>query len=135
MRDEFEIVADVVDLAVARVRLRATTVEFVVQTEPWMVVGEAHQLERAVTNLLDNAVKWSPAGGTVRATLAGGVVSVSDEGPGIAAEDLPLVFERFYRAQEARTLPGSGLGLSIVKRAAERHGGRTESVRFSGGAT
>jgi two-component system sensor histidine kinase MprB len=128
--------ADVVSLAVSRVRLRASGVEFVTHTEPWMVVGEAQLLERAVTNLLDNAAKWSPDGGTVRVSLVEGVVQVSDEGPGIEPEDLPHIFDRFYRSTEARTLPGSGLGLSIVKRAADRHGGTAEvSSTLGEGAT
>ena len=59
-------------------------------------------------------------------TLADGALTVADEGPGIEPADLPHIFDRFYRSQEARTLPGSGLGLSIVKRAAERHGGTAE---------
>ena len=118
--------ADVVSLAVSRVRLRALGVDFVARTAPWMVVGEAQLLERAVTNLLDNAAKWSPPGGTVHVTLTAGTLTVVDEGPGIEPADLPHIFDRFYRSQEARTLPGSGLGLSIVKRAAERHGGTAE---------
>ena len=96
---------------------------FDVTTESWPVIGEPPLLERAVTNLLDNAAKWSPENGTVRVRLDDGVLTVIDEGPGIADEDLPHVFDRFYRSSEARTLPGSGLGLSIVRRAAERHGG------------
>jgi two-component system sensor histidine kinase MprB len=115
--------ADVVNQAVDRVRLRAQTVTFDVDLEPWMVFGEPQLLERAVTNLLDNAAKWSPEDGTVRVRLSDGVLTITDEGPGITPGDLPHIFDRFYRASEARTLPGSGLGLSIVKRAAERHGG------------
>ncbi|MET0953872.1 MAG: HAMP domain-containing sensor histidine kinase [Aeromicrobium sp.] len=118
--------ADVVTQAVDRVRLRAQEVEVEVDLTPWMVIGEPQLLERAITNLLDNAAKWSPPGGTIRVTLREGRVTITDEGPGIAAEDLPHIFDRFYRSSEARTLPGSGLGLSIVKRAAERHGGTVE---------
>jgi two-component system sensor histidine kinase MprB len=115
--------AEVVTHAAERVARRAQDSRIDVEVEPWMVVGESHLLERAVTNLLDNAVKWSPAGGLILVRLRGGELTVADQGPGIAAEDLPHIFDRFYRASEARTLPGSGLGLSIVKRAAERHGG------------
>lgn len=126
--------ADVVEQALDRVRPRAGGVDFDVDLRRWDVVGEEHVLERAVTNLLDNAVKWSPAGGTVTVRLVDGVLTVKDEGPGIAAEDLPLVFDRFYRSHEARTMPGSGLGLSIVRQAAERHGGSVEaSVPDEGG--
>lgn len=115
--------ADVVSQAIERVRPRAQTLLLDSELEPWATHGEPPLLERAVTNLLDNAVKWSPEGSTVTVRLRSGELTVRDEGPGIAVEDLPHVFDRFYRSSEARTLPGSGLGLSIVKRAAERHGG------------
>jgi two-component system sensor histidine kinase MprB len=115
--------AAVVSQAVTRVRRRSTTVEFVVHTEPWWVTGDAAALERAITNLLDNAAKWSPAGGQVAIALSQGVVTVRDQGQGISEVDLPHVFDRFYRSTESRGLPGSGLGLSIVKAVADRHGG------------
>lgn len=118
--------ADVTEGALDRVRRRAPGVTFDADVSSWMVVGESQLLERAVTNLLDNAAKWSPEHGTVRLRLADGVLTVTDEGPGIGADDLPYIFDRFYRATESRTLPGSGLGLSIVKRAADRHGGSAE---------
>lgn len=127
--------ADVVTQAVDRVRLRAHTVTFDVELESWMVFGEPQLLERAVTNLLDNAAKWSPPDATVHVRLAGGALTVTDEGPGIDPADLPHIFDRFYRSSEARTLPGSGLGLSIVKRAAERHGGTVDVESPSGGGT
>lgn len=119
--------ADVVNHAVERVQRRAAGVAFETQIESWMVIGELPLLERAVTNLLDNSAKWSPPGGTVHIRLHDGVLTVSDEGPGIAEEDLPHIFDRFYRSTEARTLPGSGLGLSIVRRAADRHNGTVEA--------
>lgn len=115
--------AGVVEAAVRRVRRRATGLQFDVRLEPTPVHGDPAALERAVTNLLDNAVKWSPAGGTVRAYLKDGTLMVSDQGPGIAPSDLPQVFDRFYRSPDARAMPGSGLGLSIVKSIAERHDG------------
>ncbi len=118
---------EVVDHAVSRVRRRAPLVEFAVETEPWWLVGEPTALERAVTNLLDNAAKWSPEGGTVTVRLEDGTLSVADDGPGIAEEDLPRVFDRFYRSTESRTMPGSGLGLSIVRAVAERHGGQVRA--------
>jgi two-component system, OmpR family, sensor histidine kinase MprB len=98
------------------------------------MIGDAGVLERAVLNLLDNAIKFSPSGGTVQVRLGPtgdgfAAIEVADEGPGIAAEDLPRVFDRFYRSQEARTLPGSGLGLAIVKQAAVRHGGEVLAGR------
>jgi two-component system sensor histidine kinase MprB len=112
----------VLEQAVARVRRRAD-VQFAVTTSPWWVTGDADALERAITNLLDNAAKWSPDGGVVTVSLDHGTLMVADQGPGISAEDLPHVFERFYRSAESRGMPGSGLGLSIVRSIAERHGG------------
>ena len=115
--------AAVVTQAVTRVRRRTTTVEFVVTTEPWWVTGDPAALERAITNLLDNAAKWSPEGGRVTVDLRQGTVMVADQGRGISDSDLPHVFDRFYRSTESRGMPGSGLGLSIVKAVADRHGG------------
>ncbi|MGI5996356.1 sensor histidine kinase [Saccharomonospora viridis] len=119
---------DVVERALERARRRAGSIEFDTELHPWVLVGDPHSLERAVLNLLDNAVKFSPQDSVVRVVLrplgdGTAVIEVSDSGPGIAPEDLPMVFDRFYRSSEARTLPGSGLGLAIVKQAAERHGG------------
>jgi two-component system, OmpR family, sensor histidine kinase MprB len=87
------------------------------------VVGDEQLLARAVTNLLDNAAKYSPSDGRVTVKLIDGTLTVVDTGPGIAPADLPHVFERFYRSAEARSAPGSGLGLAIVKHAADQHGG------------
>ncbi|MFJ6669833.1 sensor histidine kinase [Actinosynnema sp. NPDC091369] len=119
---------EVVERALDRAKRRASDVDFVVEVQPWSLLGDSSALERAVLNLLDNAVKFSPTGGVVRLSLkqlgdGSAVVEVADSGPGIADADLPHVFERFYRSSEARTLPGSGLGLAIVKQVAERHGG------------
>ncbi len=115
--------ADVVDRALARVRLRAPGVTFRSEVEPWWVTGDAAGLERAVTNLFDNAAKWSPPDGTVSIRLDEGTLVVDDEGPGIATADLPHVFDRFWRSEESRGMPGSGLGLSIVAQVVERHAG------------
>jgi two-component system, OmpR family, sensor histidine kinase MprB len=114
---------EVVDHALERVRRRAPSVTWQITTEPWWVIGESGAIERAVTNLLDNAGKWSPSGGTVRVSLVQGTLTVDDEGPGIAEADLPHVFDRFYRSTESRSMPGSGLGLAIVRQTAERAGG------------
>jgi two-component system sensor histidine kinase MprB len=92
-------------------------------------------LERALSNLVDNACKFSPAGTTVDVSVAGAQVEVADRGPGIAASDREHVFDRFYRAPEARTMPGSGLGLSIVKQVVDRHGGMVEILPRAGGGT
>jgi two-component system sensor histidine kinase MprB len=125
--------AEVTDRAVQRVRRRAPGLYFDVHTEPWWVLGDGAALERAVMNLLDNAAKWSPPLGTVTVDLSRGTLSVVDEGHGIAEEDLPHVFDRFYRSSESRTMPGSGLGLSIVRQVAERHGGAVRAGGAPGG--
>jgi two-component system sensor histidine kinase MprB len=125
--------AEVVERALDRVRRRATGLHFDVELDPWRVTGEPSSLERAVTNLLDNAAKWSPPLGVVTVRLLDGTLYVADQGKGIAEEDLPHVFERFYRSTESRTMPGSGLGLSIVRRIAERHGGVVRAGNVPGG--
>jgi two-component system sensor histidine kinase MprB len=125
--------AEIVDRAVERGRRRASGLEFDVHTAPWWVTGEPAALERAVTNLLDNAAKWSPPLGVVTVHLDGGTLTVSDEGTGIAEEDLPHVFDRFYRSRESRSMPGSGLGLAIVRQIAERHGGTVRAGTARGG--
>ncbi|WP_152365822.1 ATP-binding protein [Microlunatus speluncae] len=133
---------DVVNAALDRVRRRGPrgvgptegrSLTFDVELNPFYVIGEADTLERAVTNLLDNAVKWSPPGGTVRVQLEGDRLRVADQGPGIAEEDLPYVFDRFYRSDTSRNTPGTGLGLSIVAQAVHRHGGRVVAGRSAQG--
>ncbi len=125
--------AEIVDRAVERVRRRASSLELVVRTSPWWVTGDAAALERAVTNLLDNAAKWSPPLGAVTVDLEAGTLHVADEGHGIDEEDLPHVFDRFYRSRESRGMPGSGLGLAIVRQVAERHGGSVRAGRSDRG--
>jgi two-component system, OmpR family, sensor histidine kinase MprB len=118
----------------ARARARAQDgVILDVRTEPTLVRGEPERIQRAVSNLVDNALKWSPHGSTVEIELAGGGLSVRDHGPGFAEADLPHIFERFYRADSARALPGSGLGLAIVRQAAEAHGGQVQAANAPGG--
>ena len=123
----------VTERALTRVRRRAPLVEFDVDLRPWHLNGDANALERAVTNRLDNAAKWSPAGGTVRVRLADGALCIDDDGPGIPEHDRPHVFERFYRSEEARALPGSGLGLAIVAQVVARHGGTVSVHEAPGG--
>jgi two-component system sensor histidine kinase MprB len=98
-------------------------------------MGDRDALDRAVVNLLDNAVKFSPTGEPVEVSVKGGQIAVRDHGPGIADADLPLVFERFYRANGARGLPGSGLGLAIVRQVAQAHGGHAFAERAAGGGS
>jgi two-component system sensor histidine kinase MprB len=126
-------VPELVDRVIARVRRRATGLSFDVELAPWYVIGEGAGLERAVTNLLDNAAKWSPEDGTVTVRLVDGTLTVDDQGPGIAAVDRPHVFDRFYRSQESRGMSGSGLGLSIVRQVAERHSGTVAADDAPGG--
>ena len=109
--------------AVTRARHRSPGLHFESRLEPCRIVGARPRLERAVDNVLDNAIKWSPPGGTVDVRLAEGMLTVRDHGSGIADADLPHVFDRFYRAPAARALPGSGLGLAIVKQTVDDHGG------------
>jgi two-component system sensor histidine kinase MprB len=127
--------AEVTDRAVTRVRRRAAGLDFDVRLEPWPAEGDATGLERAITNLLDNAAKWSPPGGTITVRLASGVLTVDDQGPGISVADLPHVFERFWRSDESRSMPGSGLGLAIVQQVVEQHGGRIVVSEAPGGGT
>jgi two-component system, OmpR family, sensor histidine kinase MprB len=129
---------EVVERALDRARRRASGVRFDVSLQPWTLLGDSSALERAVLNLLDNAVKFSPPDGVIGVTLRPlgdntAVIEVTDEGPGISDADLPHVFERFYRSEEARTLPGSGLGLSIVLQAAQRHGGMAYAMHAPAG--
>jgi two-component system, OmpR family, sensor histidine kinase MprB len=124
-----EVVAD----AVERAERHASDVRFETDVEESVVRGVASRLARAIGNLLDNAAQWSPAGGVVEVRLRHGEVTVRDHGPGIAPEDLPHVFERFYRAPAARGRPGSGLGLAIVRQIAEAHGGTVTAEAAEGG--
>ena len=108
---------------------------FTADLEPYVVVGSAERLQVAVRNLLDNAAKFGPPGAAVEVRLVGGELTVRDRGPGIAPADLPGVFDRFYRAASARAVPGSGLGLSIVRQVAESHGGTVRAESAPGGGT
>ncbi|MGW0805383.1 HAMP domain-containing sensor histidine kinase [Nonomuraea sp. NPDC002799] len=121
---------EVVTAAADRARLRGA--EVVTDLRPWYVVGSATSLERAVLNLIDNAAKFSP-GGRVEVELRDGRLTVRDHGPGLPEEELPHVFERFWRSPSARGLPGSGLGLAIVAQAVAESGGEVRLANAAGG--
>ncbi|MGW0667321.1 sensor histidine kinase [Streptomyces sp. NPDC002746] len=114
---------DITRTALERARLRGPELTVTAELAPWYVRAEPAALERAVVNVLDNAVKFSPPRGTIDVVLHRGELTVRDRGPGIPADELPHVFERFWRSPSARQLPGSGLGLSIVARTVQQSGG------------
>ena len=121
--------------AIDRTRRNRPGVSFKPQLEESLVRGAPSTIERAVSNLLDNAAKWSPPGGEIDVVVGNGELAVRDHGPGIAEEDVPFVFDRFYRAPSARGMPGSGLGLAIVRQVAEAHGGRVSVEAPADGGT
>jgi two-component system, OmpR family, sensor histidine kinase MprB len=123
---------DVARRAVEVVRRSYPSVAFRVEGGPSLIRGAPERVSRAVSNLIDNAAKWSPSGAEVEIAIGDGAVMVRDHGPGIEAADLPHVFERFYRSPRARTLPGSGLGLAIVKQVADSHGGTVTAANAHG---
>jgi two-component system sensor histidine kinase MprB len=125
-----ELVAGAVQSARRRSDLR-----FELKLEPTVVSGQGDRIGRAVSNLVDNARKWSPPGGVVEVSLADGFLLIRDHGPGFEEADLPFVFDRFYRADDARKLGGSGLGLAIVRQAAEACGGSVEAQNAPGGGS
>jgi two-component system sensor histidine kinase MprB len=124
---------EIVATGLERARRRAPHVRFEATLEPFVLQGDPDALLRCVTNLLDNAAKWSPEGGVVEVELHDGELRVRDHGPGISEDELPLVFERFYRTPAARSQPGSGLGLAIVRHVATAHGGRAGVATPAGG--
>jgi two-component system sensor histidine kinase MprB len=121
--------------AVERARRNRPAVTFTTNLQESTVQGVPATIERAVANLLDNAAKWSPPGAEVEVAVRDGEVTVRDHGPGIDEEDLPYVFDRFYRSRSARGRPGSGLGLAIVRQVAVAHGGEVVAERADGGGT
>jgi two-component system, OmpR family, sensor histidine kinase MprB len=127
---------DLVTHAVARARRHWPNVIFMLDALPVTVRGVPARLDRAIANLLDNAGKFSPAGSVVDATVsADGTVTVADRGPGVPEDAVAFVFDRFYRADEARAMPGSGLGLAIVKQVVENHHGTVNLTNRPGGGT
>jgi len=125
---------DLVEQVAERAR-RRTGRTIVLEFDSGTSQGRPAMLERAVSNLIDNAYKWSPPGTPIEVSVLGGTVEVIDHGPGIEKEDRSFVFDRFYRAAEARAMPGSGLGLAIVRQVVDLHGGRVWADEApSGGA-
>src|SRR4029077_21217956 len=111
-------VHELVEEAVERARRRGGA-PFELALEPTVVHGDSETIGRAVTNLLDNARKWSPEGDVIELTLHGCELRVPARDSGFEDSDLPRVCERFYRCEQARRMPGSGLGLAIVRQAPE----------------
>ncbi|SES34017.1 two-component system, OmpR family, sensor histidine kinase MprB [Streptomyces qinglanensis] len=124
---------EVVERAVERARPRGPRLTLTTDLAPWYVRADAAALERSVVNLLDNALKFSPEGGSVHVVLRDGVLTVRDQGPGVPADEIPHVFDRFWRSPSARSLPGSGLGLSIVARTVRQSGGEVRLQRPADG--
>lgn len=136
--DELEIEDVRLDLAaeaaIRRAALHAPLCQIELDAEPCLARASPARLDRAIANLLDNACQWTdPCAGPVRVTVREGVLEVRDRGPGFAEEDLPRVFDRFYRSAGARSRPGSGLGLAIVRQAAELLGGAVHAANDPAG--
>jgi two-component system sensor histidine kinase MprB len=121
--------------AVERARRHAPHVRFEVDLEQTLVNGVPSRLDRAVNNLLDNAVKFAGAEEPIEVRLHDGELEIRDHGPGIDAEDMPHVFDRFFRGARSRARPGSGLGLAIVRQVAELHAGSVSVAAAPGGGT
>jgi two-component system sensor histidine kinase MprB len=119
--------------AIERAQRRARGLCFEQRISPSLVNADAQRLGRAISNMLDNACKWSPPGGSVEVEVEDGRVSVRDHGRGFPANDVDKVFDRFWRSDEARGKPGSGLGLAIVQRVAEEHGGTAHAANAEDG--
>jgi two-component system sensor histidine kinase MprB len=119
--------------AVERARRHAPGVRFRTDLQPCTIHGVPDRLGRAVNNVLDNAARYSPSGGIVEVGLHDATLSVRDHGPGVAPDELPLLFDRFFRGASARERHGSGLGLAIVRQVVESHGGAVEAANAEGG--
>ena len=124
------LLGEVAERAVERAQRRWGR-DIVVNSDGSAAVVRPQALDRAITNLVNNAIKFSD--GPVEVSVVAGRVEVRDRGPGIAAADLDHLFDRFYRSEAARALPGSGLGLAIVRDMAESHGGSVFATNREGG--
>ena len=123
--------ADACSDVVALDRTRQVTFD---APHPVVVAGDEAHLRQAICNLVTNAVRHTEPGTPIEVSVRDGQVVVADQGPGVAEEDLPRVFDRFYRAAAARSKPGAGLGLAIVREAAEAHGGKATAESSATGA-
>jgi two-component system sensor histidine kinase MprB len=125
--------ASIVEAVVERHRRRTETPIRLEVADGIVVAGDPALIERAISNLVDNAVKWSPAGEPVDVEVRGSRVTVRDRGPGLDPADRERAFDRFWRAESARSQPGSGLGLSIVRKVVDAHGGQVSLDDPAGG--
>ena len=127
--DLVDVVSDIVQRATRR-----TSTPLSVHTTPnTVVMARPHQLDRAISNLVDNAIKFSDESGSIEIHVGALRVEVRDKGPGIPDADKAHIFERFYRATSTRSMPGSGLGLAIVAQFAEDHGATAYVLDNAGG--
>ena len=126
-----QLVDDLVSIGATHGRTR--NLELQAEIEPCLVFARAERVGLAIGNLINNAIKWSPEGGSIEISCTDGVVVVRDHGPGISQEDLPKIFDRFYRSREARGMPGSGLGLAIVAQVAAEEGGSVSATNAPDG--
>jgi two-component system sensor histidine kinase MprB len=124
-----------VNEAVERARRHAPAARFEVSLDPTLVNGVPSRLDRAVNNLLDNAVKFAGTDQPIEVRLHAGELEIRDHGPGIDVADMPHVFDRFFRGARSRARPGSGLGLAIVRQVAELHAGTVSVAQAPGGGT
>jgi len=130
-------VRDMADLYSALAEDDGIALEVSLPTTPMPFSGHKGKLQQLFGNLFDNAVKFSPHGGRISATLSiePPRFTIANSGAGIAADDVPFVFRRFWRADSSRSLPGNGLGLALVKAIATSYGWRVDCVSVPGGET
>jgi two-component system sensor histidine kinase MprB len=119
--------------AVERARRHAPGVRFRAELAPCTIRGVPDRLGRAINNVLDNAARFSPADGVVEVQMHDGTLTIRDHGPGVAPDELPLLFDRFFRGADVRERQGSGLGLAIVRQVVESHGGAVDAANAQGG--